>query len=71
MFHVLTVCLEDSRQVKKVKMLVLDEADEMLSKGFKEQVSALVPWYCARKLGLSCLFLLSTFFWPSHRGLWH
>ena len=25
-------------KVKRIKMLVLDEADEMLSKGFKEQV---------------------------------
>ena len=24
-------------EVKRIKMLVLDEADEMLSKGFKEQ----------------------------------
>ena len=31
------------KQVKRMKMLVLDEADEMFSKGFKEQAFVLEP----------------------------
>ena len=52
---------ENFCQVKRIKMLVLDEADEMLSKGFKEQVLLVLNWDNYMKMILLRILFVAVF----------